>query len=147
MNKKGENPFNQVRDECALVAIGKQKDEFPLSELKASHAAVRTHNPQYIQSLYTLSFEELINKLFIEIHAKNQAYIFILGNDNGLCEAFMQYSGLIKLSDKIVTDLDFYSKGKEQLINDFFFNMHAKNQAYYFILEHGHFNSFSNYCQ
>jgi hypothetical protein len=38
-------------------------------------------------------------------------------------------------------------KSKSMLINDFFIEMDAKNQAYYFILEFGHFDAFKNYCQ
>ena len=34
-----------------------------------------------------------------------------------------------------------------QLINDFIIEMDAKNQAYYFILEHGHLGAFKSYCQ
>lgn len=122
-----------------IVSVKKHKNDFPISlfAIKASHDI---HRAEYIQSLRFLSMEQLINKIYIEINAKNKAYIFIL--ENGLCDAFMNYSGISRLSDKFITDFDFYSKSKEQLINDLIFNMDAKNQAYYFIIESGHFYSF-----
>lgn len=39
-----------------------------------------------------------------------------------------------------------YNRSIQQLINDFIVEMDAKNKAYYFILEHGHFDAFRNYC-
>lgn len=40
-----------------------------------------------------------------------------------------------------------YNRSIQQLINDFIIEMDAKNKAYYFILESGLFNEFSNYCK
>lgn len=40
-----------------------------------------------------------------------------------------------------------YNRSINQLINDFITEMDAKNKAYYFILENGLFNEFSNYCK
>jgi hypothetical protein len=37
-------------------------------------------------------------------------------------------------------------KSKQALIEDFMKEMDAKNDAYYFILGYGHFNSFQIYC-
>jgi hypothetical protein len=39
------------------------------------------------------------------------------------------------------------NRSVNQLINDFLVEMDAKNKAYYFILEHGHFDAFKSYCQ
>ena len=39
------------------------------------------------------------------------------------------------------------NRSVNQLINDFIVEMDAKNQAYYFILQHGHFDAFKSYCQ
>lgn len=40
-----------------------------------------------------------------------------------------------------------YNRSIQQLINDFIIEMDAKNKAYYFILESGLFNEFSNYSK
>lgn len=40
-----------------------------------------------------------------------------------------------------------YNRSINQLINDFITEMDAKNKAYYFILENGLLNEFSNYCK
>lgn len=40
-----------------------------------------------------------------------------------------------------------YNRSIQQLINDFIIEMDAKNKAYYFILENGLLNEFSNYCK
>ncbi|MFJ1426999.1 hypothetical protein ACILD6_00155 [Capnocytophaga canimorsus] len=40
-----------------------------------------------------------------------------------------------------------YNRSIQQLIHDFIIEMDAKNKAYYFILESGLFNEFSNYCK
>jgi len=34
-----------------------------------------------------------------------------------------------------------------QFVDKFIIEMNAKNQAYYFILEHGYFNQFKDYCR
>lgn len=39
------------------------------------------------------------------------------------------------------------NRSVNQLINDFLVEMDAKNKAYCFILEHGHFDAFKSYCQ
>jgi uncharacterized protein (UPF0548 family) len=39
------------------------------------------------------------------------------------------------------------NKTVPQLVSDFLIEMDAKNQAYYFILENGHFDAFKAYCQ
>lgn len=39
------------------------------------------------------------------------------------------------------------NRSVNQLINDFIVEMDAKNKAYYFILENGHFDAFKSYCQ
>ena len=40
-----------------------------------------------------------------------------------------------------------FNRPINQLVNDFLIEMDAKNQAYYFILENGHFDAFSSYCK
>jgi hypothetical protein len=40
-----------------------------------------------------------------------------------------------------------YNRPISQLVHDFLVEMDAKNEAYYFILEHGHFDAFKSYCQ
>lgn len=40
-----------------------------------------------------------------------------------------------------------YKKSIGQLISEFLIEMDEKNKAYFFILEHGHFDAFKNYCQ
>ena len=40
-----------------------------------------------------------------------------------------------------------YSRDKLQLINELIVERDAKNQAYYFILENGHFDAFCTYCK
>ncbi|MCL6102177.1 MAG: hypothetical protein M1292_06755 [Bacteroidetes bacterium] len=40
-----------------------------------------------------------------------------------------------------------YSRDKQQLIKDFIVEMDAKNEAYYFIIENGHFDAFCSYCK
>ena len=42
---------------------------------------------------------------------------------------------------------DLYQKSIPKLVSGFLTEMDAKNEAYYFILENGHFESFNTYCQ
>lgn len=40
-----------------------------------------------------------------------------------------------------------YNRPISQLVHDFMVEMDAKNTAYYFILENGHFDAFADYCK
>jgi len=40
-----------------------------------------------------------------------------------------------------------YNRPISRLMNDFLVERDAKNQAYYFILENGHLDAFSEYCK
>lgn len=40
-----------------------------------------------------------------------------------------------------------FNRPINQLVNDFVVEMDAKNTAYFFILENGHFDAFSDYCK
>ena len=42
---------------------------------------------------------------------------------------------------------DLYTRPIDKLVSDFLIEMNAKNKAYSFILENGHFESFKAYCQ
>ena len=42
---------------------------------------------------------------------------------------------------------DLYTRPTHKLISDFLIEVDAKNKAYFFILENGHFESFRAYCQ
>ncbi len=58
----------------------------------------------------------------------------------------VQFIRALHKSKRDSSDEYLKEKSKEELIDYFNIEMDAKNQAYYFILEHGHFLDFREYC-
>jgi hypothetical protein len=88
--------------------------------------------------------------LFLSIHQN----FFIMRNTNDDAKRVPKANPCIREAVPVIKarqksfDLDLYLNklSREQLIQDFKIEMNAKNKAYYFILENGHFEAFREYC-
>lgn len=70
---------------------------------------------------------------------------FIMRNTNDV-NGTVRLIKALHQANRISTQSSLDKRTREELIRDFNIEMDCKNQAYYFILENGHFEAFRDYC-
>ncbi|HNX87736.1 MAG TPA: hypothetical protein PKH58_01530 [Paludibacteraceae bacterium] len=143
-----KNIFQPVDFECLLHTFV-VRDILIFNEPKSKQTSF---NPQ---GWRTVASTEVVSRLSFEVSRGDHLFFFnfkssvMRDTEDEANELMLENFDAIRDSHsrhRPELILSLFERNKPQLINDFLVEMDAKNKAYYFIIESGHFSAFSEYC-